>query len=112
MRQADAIRYLSLAAKAGRLVTGGDEIEKAIRRGRGGLLVVASDAGASAVRRAGNLAAGRGNVTIFESSYTKSALASAVGRGSAAALVLVTDGGLASAFADAVRNGTGQEEKK
>lgn len=111
MSEKKAIRYLSLAAKAGKLITGGDDCEKAIRKQRqGGLLILASDAGKDAVRRA-EIMAGSARVTIFKTVYTKSELASAVGRGSSAALALVTDEGLAAAFTAAAANGMEQEEQ-
>lgn len=100
-----AIRYLSLAAKAGKLVTGGDECEKTLRRGRGGLLILAADAAANAERRAASMADGI-HVRLMRAPYTKSELAAAVGRARPVAIALVTDEGLASAFADATANGT------
>lgn len=93
----EPIRYLSLAAKAGRLVTGGDEVEKSIRRGKGGLLILACDAGQNTVHRGEQLAQDR-RVTLRKTNYTKSQIAAAVGRGSSVALALVTDGGLSEAF--------------
>lgn len=99
MNERKAIRYLSLAAKAGKLVSGSDDCEKAIKKGRRGLLILASDAGGNAARRAATLAADR--VGFFPCRYTKSELSAAIGRGSAVSLVLVTDEGLAGAFAAA-----------
>lgn len=111
MSEKKAIRYLSLAAKAGRIVTGGDDVEKAITKQRkGGLLVLASDAAPNAVKRAEALAA-PGRVTVYKTTYTKLELASAVGRGSSVALALVTDEGLAAAFTAAAANGMEQEER-
>ena len=110
MSEKKAIRYLSLAAKAGALVTGGDEIEKNIRRGKRGLIITASDAGPSALRRAERLAQ-ENDMSLTDSLYTKSELAAAVGRGSSVAFALVTDRGLASAFLEAAGNGSEQEEK-
>ena len=97
MTDTKAIRYLSLAAKAGKLVTGGDEVEKTIRRGKGGLLILACDAAPNAVHRA-ELLAKNSVVSLSQIPYTKSQLAVAVGRGSSIALALVTDEGLAAAF--------------
>lgn len=111
MKDDKAIRYLSLAAKAGRLITGGDDCEKAIRKQRKrGLLVLASDAGGDIARRAERLAAAE-QLTLFTCMYTKSELAAAVGRGSTVALALVTDEGLAAAFTAAAANGMEQEER-
>ena len=110
MKDNNAIRYLSLAAKAGVLVTGGDEVDKALRRRSKGLLIVASDAGADARRRAEMMTARSGSALLI-SSYTKREIAAAVGRGNTVAFALVTDRGLASAFAKAAGNGTEQEDQ-
>lgn len=105
-----AIRYLSLAAKAGKLVTGGDEVEKQLRRGKAkGLLLLASDAGADAERRARKLATTYG-IELTKTLYAKYELAAAAGRGSSVAIALVTDGGLAAAFTAAAATGLEQEE--
>ena len=107
MNEKKAIRYLSLAAKAGKLVSGMDECVKAAGRGRGALLVLAGDAGRNTCRQAEALAA-RTRIGLLHCIYTKSELAAAIGRGSAVSLALVTDGGLAGAFAAA--HATEQEE--
>ncbi len=110
MSEKKTIRYLSLAAKAGKLIAGGDDCGKAVRKHRqGGLLILASDAGKDAARRA-EIMAETASVTVFHTAYTKSELASAVGRGSPVALALVTDEGLAAAFTEAA-NGMEQEEQ-
>lgn len=106
-----SIRYLSLAAKAGKIITGGDDCDKAIRKqGKGGLLILASDAGKDAGRRA-QIMGESARVTVYHTVYTKAELASAVGRGSTVALALVTDEGLAAAFTAASANGMEQEEQ-
>ncbi len=110
MKENRAIRYLSMATKAGKLIVGAEECEKAVKKGKGGLLVVASDAAPNADRLAAALAASK-RVRLMKSFYTKSEIAAAVGRGSAVALALVTDGGLAEAFASAAVNGMEQEER-
>ena len=97
MTEKKAIRYLSLAAKAGRLVTGADECEKALKRKKGNLIVLAADAAANTRKHADNLSRDSG-VSLTQTEYTKSELAAAVGRGSSVALALVTDEGLAKAF--------------
>lgn len=110
MNESKAIRYLSLAAKAGRIVTGGDEVEKSLRRGRGGLLILASDAGKDAVRRAESLS-GDPRVMLERSAYNKSQIAAAVGRGSSVAIALVTDEGLAEAYCRSSATAQKQEEQ-
>lgn len=100
MTERKAVRYLSLAAKAGKAVSGFDDCEGAVRKGRRGLLVLASDAGGNTARRAGTLA-GRYDLRLLRTHYTKSELAGAIGRGSPVSLILVWDGGLAGAFASA-----------
>ncbi len=109
MRVGNALRYLSLAAKAGRMITGGDEVEKQLRRGKKGRLLLASDAGNDVRRRAEHLA-GDASVSLMIIPYTKSELAAAVGCGSSVALALVTDEGLAEAFASAAAIASEQEE--
>ena len=110
MKTPGAVRYLSLAAKAGRIVAGGDECEKAVaRQRRGGLMLVASDAGADAVRRARRLAEAP-RVRLYRTTYTKSELASALGRGSPVSLALLTDEGLAAAFTAAAAKAMEQED--
>lgn len=100
MKENRAIRYLSVAAKAGRLVSGLEDCGKAVRRGRGRLFILASDAGGNTVRQAQRLARD-GRIGLIRCIYTKSELSAAVGRGSAVSAVLVTDEGLAAAFAGA-----------
>ena len=97
MKEKKAIRYLSLAVKAGKLVTGGDEVEKALRRGKGGVLLLASDAAPNAVKR-GNAMASLHHAELRQIPYTKIEIAAAVGRGDPVALAFVTDEGLAAAF--------------
>ena len=109
MNKENAIRYLSLAAKAGRIVTGGEEVEKSIRRGKGGLLLLASDAGQDTVRRAQRLAQ-EPLVTMRKTAYTKSQIAAAVGRGSSVAMAFVTDKGLAEAYVRASASALEQED--
>ena len=104
-----AVRYLSLAAKAGKLIVGAEDCEKAIKKGKAALIVLASDAAPSAIKRSAQLAEIR-NTKIFKSIYTKAELAQAVGRGSSVALAVLADEGLASAFIKASATGTEQEE--
>lgn len=104
-----AIRYLSLAAKAGKLIIGADDCLKAARKNKAKLIVLAVDAGESAVKRANELSAMH-NTTIIKTVYTKAELAQAVGRGSSVALTIVIDEGLAAAFTAAAADGMEQEE--
>jgi len=109
MSEKKAIRYLSIAAKAGKLTSGFDDCEKMLRRGKKGLLILASDAGQNTARRAKTLA-DAARIRLLPCIYTKSELADAVGRGSPVSLILVSDEGLAGAFAAA--HATEQEERK
>ena len=110
MSEKKPIRYLSLAAKAGRIITGLEDCEDAVKRRRkSGLLVLASDAGGNTGKHGEDLAQ-RPGVRLMRIEYTKSELAAAVGRGGPVAIALVTDEGLAAAFAAAAANGTEQEE--
>ena len=54
----------------------------------------------------------RSDAALMQSEYTKRELAAAVGRGNTVAFALVTDGGLASAFAKAAGFGTEQEDQE
>ncbi len=109
MNKKNAIRYLSLAAKAGRLVTGAEDCEKALKRKKGALIILAADAAQNARKRAEALSAASGT-RLMRTEYTKSELAAAVGRGSSVAIALVTDEGLAGAFT-AEANPKRQEER-
>lgn len=106
-----AIRYLSLAAKAGKLVIGEDDQLKAARKGKATLLLLAADAAPSAKKRASELSAIR-DTKVLTTVYTKSELAQAVGRGSSVALLMLIDEGLSAAFTAAAAIGTEQEESK
>ena len=108
MNEKKAIRYISLAAKAGKLISGAQDCAEAIKKGKGGLLILASDAGANTAKQAERLAEAR-RIDLFPTHYTKSELSAAIGRGSAVSLILVTDGGLAGAFASA--HAAEQEER-
>ena len=111
MTEKKAIRYISLAAKAGKLITGAEDCEDAVRRRhKNGVLLLASDAGGDASRRGTRLAENH-HLHLMRIDYTKTELASAVGRRSPVALALVTDEGLAAAFAAAAANRTEQEER-
>ena len=106
----DPIRYISLAAKAGKLTSGADDCEQTIRRGKGSLLILAADAGANTEKRASQMVSNR-PVRLIRTPYKKTELAAAIGRGSSVALALVTDRGLAEAFVTAAANGMEQEEQ-
>jgi len=104
-----AIRYLSLAAKAGKLVIGADDCEKAAKKKSAALIVLADDAATSAVKRAEQLSTAY-TIKVFKSPYTKTELAQAVGRGRSVALAILIDEGPSAAFTASAANGTEQEE--
>lgn len=104
-----AIRYLSLAAKAGKLVIGADDCETTVRKGKAVRILLASDAASSAIKRAGDLSRCR-NIPIINTAYTKTELAQAVGRGTSVALIILTDEGLAAAFQKTAGIALEQEE--
>lgn len=104
-----AIRYLSLAAKAGKLVVGADDCEKIVKKGKAAQIILAKDAAPNAVKRAKELSVFR-NTAIINTAYTKAELAQAVGRGSSVALIVLTDDGLAAAFQKAAAIALEQEE--
>ena len=105
-----ALRYLGLAAKAGKLVVGAEDCGKQLRRSRGGLLVAAADAAANTISQARAACAGRG-AGLLVSAYTKEQLGRAAGRAMPVALAYICDEGLARAFAAAADKDREQEER-
>ena len=93
-----ALRYLALAAKAGKLIVGAEDCAKTIKRNRGNLLVLASDAGGNTASQAENMAQNGAGI-LCRARYTKEEIAQAIGRGNPVALVMICDEGLAKAFA-------------
>lgn len=92
-----AIRYISLAAKAGKITIGTEDCNKAVRKGVHGLIVVASDA-AQNTRRNAVMMSQHNQIRVFESKYTKWQLSIAVGRQKDVAMILINDDGLANAI--------------
>lgn len=105
-----ALRYLGLAARAGRLVIGAEDCAKELRRHKGGLVIAASDAAANTLEQAGSQCAARG-VEMLATAYTKERLGQAMGRGGPVAVAYICDDGLARAFADAAAKEREQEER-
>ena len=93
-----ALRYLGLAAKAGRLVIGAEDCAKQIAKGK--LFVAASDAASNTLQQARTMAERR-PCPLLHVAYTKLDIAQAIGRGNPVALALICDEGLAKAFAAA-----------
>ena len=90
----NAIHYLSLAKKAGRIAVGEEAVGAAARACRARLLLVAGDAPAGTLRRARNLA-----VVPF----TKEELGTALGK-TVVSLAALTDPALALAFLQALED--------
>lgn len=105
-----ALGYLSISAKAGKLVCGADNCIEALKRGRAKLVIVASDASANARKRADGMLFGR-KTPLFESGYTKYELAAAAGANGPVALAAVCDEGLANAFAKSAQADKQHEEE-
>ena len=97
-----ALRYLALAAKAGKLHTGAEDCAKALKKGKGVLLVSASDAAENTASQGQAMASSGKRVTYMAAPYTKQQISQAVGRGTPVALALICDKGLADAFVAAV----------
>lgn len=91
-----SIRYLALAKKAGKLQIGEDSVQAAAEMTHVRLIVTASDAGASALRKA-QFCAQQYNLPCVGLQETKAELGNLVGRGTPGILAF-TDTGLASAF--------------
>lgn len=95
-----AINYLSIARKAGELVTGEENAGMAVRAGRARLLVLAADASDNARARAQNfLRGGRTPWTVLP--LTKQEISDATGR-NGCSMAVFTDIGLACSFAEAI----------
>ena len=83
------LSLLSLAKKAGRLAVGGEAAETALRQGRAGLVITASDAAENTVRRLRNRS---GGIPVMPLPYTKETLGAAIGYRSCAVAALCDDG--------------------
>ena len=92
------LSLIGLALRAGRLEAGEDPAGDACRARRCRLLLTASDAGESALRRAARFAR-EGECLILALPFTREELGRALGRGSCA-MAAVTDLGLARAIAE------------
>ena len=97
-----ALRYLGLAARAGRVTVGTEDCAKRSRRERGGLVVTAADAGDNALRRAAAMTE-TGAAGHIRCGYTRLELAQALGRSGPVAMAVIWDDGLAEAFAAAAK---------
>ena len=97
---ANALNYLSLARKAGRLELGEEPVGAAARAQHARLVLVASDASDHTWRRAKSFVAGTQQECI-RVRFTKDALGQAVGR-AALAIAAFTDPALALAFVKAL----------
>ena len=106
-----ALRYLGLAAKAGRLVTGAEDCARQMHAHRKGLLVAASDASENTLNRARAMTAGQAEM-LYRAAFTKRQIAGAIGRGTPVALALICDEGLARAFAAAAESERGEQEER
>ncbi len=95
-----ALRYLSLARKAGRIELGEEPVGAAARSQKAKLILVASDASDHSWRRAKSFVAGTQQLCI-RTQFDKDALGQAVGR-TALAMAAFTDPALALAFVQAL----------
>lgn len=95
-----AIRYLSIARKAGSLQLGEEDTGIAVRGGKAKLVLLALDASDNARRRAEGFVYGR-KMPLVRLPYTKEEISFATGKGGCSMLA-VTDIGLASSFLSAL----------
>lgn len=105
-----ALGYLSLSAKAGKLVCGADNCVEALKRGKARLLILAADASPNACRRADGMLFGR-KVPLFRGGYIKYELAAAAGANGPVAMAAMCDEGLAAAFARSAQLNKQHEEE-
>ncbi len=96
----NAINYLSLARKAGRIEVGEEPVGAAARSGHARLVLVASDAPDNTRRRAKNFVAGTDQQMVVLP-FTKEEMGIALGR-SVVALAAMTDPAMALAFLNAL----------
>ncbi|MBE6944841.1 MAG: hypothetical protein E7459_01975 [Ruminococcaceae bacterium] len=92
----NAINYLSLARKAGRIEVGEEPVGAAARSGHARLVLVASDAPDNTRRRAKNFVAGTDQQMVILP-FTKEEMGTALGR-TVVALAAMTDPAMALAF--------------
>jgi ribosomal protein L7Ae-like RNA K-turn-binding protein len=90
------LQLLGIAKKAGLLAVGGDAVATAARKGKVWLVIMASDASESALRRASHVTKSSHAVCVV-APYTKFELGSVIGYGSPGT-VAVLDAGLSSGF--------------
>ena len=105
-----ALRYLSLSAKAGKIIVGTEDCNKAVQKGVEGLVIIAVDAAQNA-RKSAELMARSERIRILRSEFTKWQISAAVGRNNAVAVVMITDKGLADAIISAAAVAMEQEEQ-
>lgn len=105
-----ALRYLGLAARAGRLAVGAEDCGKQLRKRRGGLLIAAADAASNTLEQA-HVLCSRSGTPMLSAAYTKQQLGLAAGRAAPVALALICDEGLAEAFAAAAGMDRKQEDR-
>ncbi len=98
----NAIHYLSLAKKAGRIAVGEEAVGAAAGAGRAWRLRGAGDAPAGTLRRARNLVAGSGR-PLAVVPFTKEELGTALGK-TVVSLAALTDPALALAFLQALED--------
>jgi ribosomal protein L7Ae-like RNA K-turn-binding protein len=105
-----AAAYLSLARKAGVLVTGEQNTGVEIRNGRGRLLALAADASDNARRRAEGYIQNH-PIPMVVLPLTKEEIANATGK-NGCSMVVFTDAGLAAGFAGALLKEYGEEYRQ
>lgn len=98
--KSNAINYLSLARKAGRIEVGEEPTGAAARAGKARLVILASDAPENTCRRARNFVAGT-DQQLVTAPFSKEELGAAVGR-TVVAMAAFTDPALALSFLKAL----------
>ncbi len=81
---------LGLAAKAGALTSGTNNVLTAVKSGKAKIILLAADASANTAKVVGDKSAFR-HVRLCRLSLTMSELGSAVGKGECAAVAILTD---------------------
>ena len=105
-----ALRYLGLAARAGKVIAGVEECCKAAEKKKKVLLIIAADAAKNARKRADE-AVERYGIGLLSVRYDKQQLGESIGKVKGVALMMLTDENLAKAFMSAVKSDSEQEEQ-
>lgn len=105
MKRNKIVSLAGMAAKAGKIASGEFSVEKAVKTGKGHLVILAEDASANTRKKFTNMCSYYGVPILFIES--REVLGRAIGRGFRASLAVLDEG-----FAKAMLDAEGQHQKK